>query len=127
MKEKEIYIYKKKYNIMKVNELHKCKIFNFVRQCVDESTPQKMVEMLDYHLEKNRSKYYLTQRRPVNTLIDSLPYLKIPLAWNKERFTELYASTSAFTNVRCCGTREWRRTKDAEMRDKNTGLELDQD
>ena len=86
-------------NILKVSDLYDLKIFNFVRQCVDVNiTPDKMVLMLDYHLEKNRTKYYLTQRRPVNKMIDSLPYFKIPIAWNKAKFKELYGTTASFTN-----------------------------
>ena len=75
----------KKYNILKLSDLYKVKILTFVRQCADESTPQKMVDMLDYHLEKNRIKYYITQRRPINKIVDALPYFKIPIIWNNEK------------------------------------------
>ena len=88
----------KKFSVLKVHDLYKTKIINFVRQCVDhEDIPVKMVQMLEYHLEKNRIKYYLTQRKPISRILDSLPYYKIPVLWNQEKFKELYPSTKSFT------------------------------
>ena len=86
------------YNILKLDDLYKLKMFNLVRQCVDDTAPDKMTDMFEYHSEKNRIKYYLTQRKPVSKVVDSLPYFKIPIEWNKAKFTDIFATTKTFTN-----------------------------
>ena len=69
-----------------------------VRDSIEEITPYAITDMFDYHMEKNRIKYYLTQRKPISRIVDSLPYYKIPIEWNKAKNNELYATTKTFTS-----------------------------